>query len=145
MPVPRRWFRFSLRTLLILITLAACWLGWNVRLVQQRRQILNGHSWHVVQAATWEEFRTLPDYSGFPPEYYEATWRSRWVSAGLPLFGESGFAIVLFTEVPGGDRPTSRQPLIDAFPEASVGVFGDAGVDFISGPLTDHFRRRAGG
>jgi hypothetical protein len=32
----RRWLRFSLRGLLVVVTLAAIWLGWNVYVVNQR-------------------------------------------------------------------------------------------------------------
>ncbi len=32
----RRWFRFSLRTLFVLVTACALWLGWNHMLVQSR-------------------------------------------------------------------------------------------------------------
>jgi hypothetical protein len=33
----RRWFQFSLRTLLLLITLAAIWCGWQAHLVSERK------------------------------------------------------------------------------------------------------------
>jgi hypothetical protein len=33
----RRWFAFSLRTLFVVVTVAACWLGWNVHVVKQRQ------------------------------------------------------------------------------------------------------------
>jgi hypothetical protein len=33
----RRWFRFSLRTLFVVVTVLACWLGWQVNVVAQRR------------------------------------------------------------------------------------------------------------
>ena len=31
-----RWFRFSLRTMFVAIAVFACWLGWNVHVVQNR-------------------------------------------------------------------------------------------------------------
>ena len=39
-PSPRRWFRFSLRTLLVLVTLVACWLGWEASVVRGRKQLM---------------------------------------------------------------------------------------------------------
>jgi hypothetical protein len=36
----RRLFRFSLRTLLILITLLCCWLAWESSVVRQRKALL---------------------------------------------------------------------------------------------------------
>jgi hypothetical protein len=36
----RSWFRFSLRTLLILTTLVCCWLAWESAIVRQRKALL---------------------------------------------------------------------------------------------------------
>src|SRR5262245_40780517 len=36
----RRRFRFSLRTMFVALTVVAVWLGWNVSLVRQRRELL---------------------------------------------------------------------------------------------------------
>ena len=36
----RRWFRFSLRTLLVTVTLLCVWLGWQARIVQERKGLL---------------------------------------------------------------------------------------------------------
>ena len=36
----RRWFRFSLRSLFVAVTLFACWLGWNWRQVRERDSLL---------------------------------------------------------------------------------------------------------
>src|SRR5690349_9113421 len=38
-PRKRRRFAFSLRTLFILVTASICWLGWNIHLVNKRKQI----------------------------------------------------------------------------------------------------------
>jgi hypothetical protein len=41
MSKPRRpWFRFSLRMLFVVLTIFACWLGWNLNIVRQREQLL---------------------------------------------------------------------------------------------------------
>src|SRR6185295_19980991 len=40
-PSPRRrWFRFSLRTLLVVVTLLCVWLGWQIHAVRQRSAII---------------------------------------------------------------------------------------------------------
>ena len=36
----RRWFRFRLRTVFVVVTLLCGWLGWEVSIVQQRKQVL---------------------------------------------------------------------------------------------------------
>jgi hypothetical protein len=35
----RRWFSFSLRTLFVVVTVFACWLGWNVCVVRNRQSL----------------------------------------------------------------------------------------------------------
>jgi hypothetical protein len=37
----RRWFRFSLGTMFVVVTLFGCWLGWNLHLVREREKLLN--------------------------------------------------------------------------------------------------------
>ena len=34
----RRWFRFNLRTLFLVLTVFACWLGYHVHWIRQRDQ-----------------------------------------------------------------------------------------------------------
>jgi hypothetical protein len=36
---PRLRFRFSLKWLFLLVTLVACWLGWNLHLIHQREVV----------------------------------------------------------------------------------------------------------
>ena len=36
----RRWFRFSLRSLLVVVTVFCVWLGWEMHIVRGRRQAL---------------------------------------------------------------------------------------------------------
>jgi hypothetical protein len=38
---PRRWLRFSLRTMFVLVTAVALWLGWELNIVRQRRAALD--------------------------------------------------------------------------------------------------------
>jgi hypothetical protein len=37
----RRWFRFSLRTLFVVVTVIGIWLGWNFNTAQRRRAALD--------------------------------------------------------------------------------------------------------
>ena len=36
----RRWFRFSLRMLFVLVTVLCVWIGWNANIVRERKSIL---------------------------------------------------------------------------------------------------------
>jgi hypothetical protein len=38
-PPPRRWFRFSLRTMFVLVTVGCVWLGWEARVVMGRKSL----------------------------------------------------------------------------------------------------------
>jgi hypothetical protein len=41
-PAPkRRWFRYSLRTLFVVVTAVCCWLGWQAKMVNDRRAMRN--------------------------------------------------------------------------------------------------------
>jgi hypothetical protein len=57
-PAPhRRWFRFSLRTLFVVVTVFACWLGWNVNAVQKRKHLIDWAGFHGAkfnQDETWD-------------------------------------------------------------------------------------------
>jgi hypothetical protein len=37
----RRWFRFSLRTLFVVVTVFGIWLGWQLHFVTRRKQAIN--------------------------------------------------------------------------------------------------------
>lgn len=37
----RRWFRYSLRTMLVVVTVFAVWLGWELKFVRERKAFLD--------------------------------------------------------------------------------------------------------
>ena len=39
---PRRWFRFSLRTMLVVVTMLGCWLGYQFNWIRQRNEFAEG-------------------------------------------------------------------------------------------------------
>jgi hypothetical protein len=65
----RRWFRFSLRTLFVVVAVFAVWLGWNVRQIRTRDVLLKS-----IQSRGATIYQTT--YNGrepslrLPPLYY---------------------------------------------------------------------------
>src|SRR5262249_17973923 len=43
----RRWPRFTLRTLFVLVTLVACWLAWEMNFIRQRKAFLQSVGWSL--------------------------------------------------------------------------------------------------
>ena len=39
-PPKRRWFKFDLRTMFVVVTIFGVWLGWQLRVVRERKAIL---------------------------------------------------------------------------------------------------------
>ena len=54
----RRWFRFSLRTLFVLMSLLCIWLGWNVYQVRQRETVLQ----YLRQQQVFMEANNYPEH-----------------------------------------------------------------------------------
>lgn len=56
---PRRWFRFSLRTMLVGVTIICCVLAWQLRVVRERQAALiemrDGGTFQVITAEAWTE------------------------------------------------------------------------------------------
>lgn len=54
---PRIWFRFSLRTMFVLVTVFCCWLGWESSVVRKRQAVLKefrGKSaYQITMADEW--------------------------------------------------------------------------------------------
>ena len=54
---PRRWFSFSLRSLLLVMTVLCIWLGWESNVVRQRRRAVtklqSNPAFQIMTAKTW--------------------------------------------------------------------------------------------
>ncbi len=48
----RRWFRFSLRTLFVVVTVFGVWLGWEIKYVRDRRRFWIEWSRRCVASCT---------------------------------------------------------------------------------------------
>jgi hypothetical protein len=61
--VPKRhWFRFRLRTLFVVLTVAGAWSGWQVYKVQQRRAFRSQAIWAGNPGWDFSPLRTIPFY-----------------------------------------------------------------------------------
>ena len=93
----RRFFRFGLRTLFALVTLSAMWLGWQVHVVQHRKEVL---AW--MKERQWAVFESAPGTPSSLP------WHRR-------LLGDTELSFV----IPNG-TPEEQQTVRAAFPEARM-------------------------
>ena len=106
-PTKRRWFRFSLRTMFVLVTVLCVWLGYQLNWIRQRREEIKSE--RVDPMHTQMCFET----SAEPPTYQ--------APALLWFFGERGYSSV-WTQ----DFPTNEMALTEAkrvrrlFPEAMI-------------------------
>ena len=69
----RRWFRFSLRTLLVMVTVFGAWFGVQVKWIRDRHEWLKNHPQVIIWA----------DNRGGPNELVPAPW-------SLRILGEPG-------------------------------------------------------
>ena len=96
----RRWFRFSLRTLFVLVTIIGAWLGYQLNWIRQRHEFLAAR-YRTIPAAWRSDLK--------PPE---PPWQLR-------LLGEHR---VNCLAVPKSQGPRAR----DLFPEAVIFTYPDA-------------------
>lgn len=92
----RRWFRYSLRTLLVAVMVFGCWLGYELNWIRQRHSVLarddirSSQRWLVVTPFQ------IPD-SPNPP------WP-------LSVFGEKGYGEVVLVHVDEERDKIARPP-----------------------------------
>jgi hypothetical protein len=105
----RRWFQFSLRSLLIGVKLLAVVCGWQAKIIRDRREA----------AKTYQTVSAL--YETFGPNH---TLRIRTRSAPWPLrwLGEDGYFDII---VPQSTRDNEVQRLESLFSEAGIEREGD--------------------
>jgi hypothetical protein len=111
----RRWLRYSIRTLLIAITILCVWLGWNYRIVEERKavmKLIESRGGHIIAG---DPFSSPPEY---PPDV-------SWIRT---LLGDEGrYAFDLPESMPDEERAR----VIQAFPEADVTVLPDADLQIV--------------
>jgi hypothetical protein len=115
-PAPKRRWTYSLRTMFVVVTVVASWLGWNVHVVHQRQAM-----WRAIREE--DEYRrrimsSLDQWGGFPYLRIEYAQHSPTVPTPLPLIrrllgDEPRFRIERNTKL---DAVDTKQ----LFPEAEI-------------------------
>ena len=124
-PAPKRWFRYSLRTLFVVVTVLCLWMAWNANLVQKRKHLIRWADTKGVRFNPWIASNKLPPpeeglsyapRSGRAPQTTGIGWFRRTLLADRPV--ETIF-------IPGVWRNEIEARQIDeAFPEAEI-IIGD--------------------
>jgi len=110
----RRRFRFTLRTLFVVVTMFACWLGWQGHIVRARKDViayLNRKGTGVITTREW--VRGTGEQVQWNP-----FWR-RWMG------DESMFLL----GVPYGSKEFTPDRVNALFPEAQVHDLGYSAYD----------------
>lgn len=113
-PKRRLWFKFSLRTLFILVTILCCWLGWEASIVHQRKQTVRD-----LEQNNAFEFMLADAYAQiFPPNAPNLK------VAKVPLvrawLGDKPVQIIYYTSHFQGFSQTELDRLAKTFPEAEL-------------------------
>ncbi len=110
-PAPkRRWFRYSLRTLFVVVTVFGCWLGYELNWIRQRHELL------AEQSAIIQQLK-LPPMPYFIVEPHGMLW----------LFGEEGRGIV---DLVLDGRDQNRSPNTENELERAKRLFPESAVNF---------------
>jgi hypothetical protein len=129
-PAPKRhWFRFSLRTLFVVVTVFGCWLGYELNWIRQRRELMSRPN---VEALVW---------ATEPPSWPRAPGL-------LGLFGEKGRhqikIVVDLPLAPTDEVPLDRQRTADeqALLERAKSLFPEADAFEVSLAYMRAIKRR---
>ena len=111
-PTPhRRWFRFSLRTLFVAVTLFACWLGWQMKFIRDRKEM---RQWIVAQGGHTGNFGDPFADDLFNEESEEIAPPIPWLRQ---ILGDEGIGYI---ELPRKSSSADRNRIAALFPEANI-------------------------
>jgi hypothetical protein len=115
----RSWTRFSLRTLFVVVTLFACWLGYELNWIRQRHEFISGEAAIRERRPTQQKWgATLANSGRNAPHAPALLW----------LFGERGYtSVCVLSEVTDDTTGLTDADWIrirearQLFPEAAIG------------------------
>jgi hypothetical protein len=121
----RRWLRFSVRTLLVAVTIFCVWLGWQVKIVRERARLRIWAADHGTVSLAGDGSLSVPAANQgwrFTPSGKPA-WRPRSAS-GIPWYRKMlGDQAVEGIWIYAAWREEHEVARIDAqFPEAALAV-----------------------
>jgi len=106
--------RFSLRTLLIVFALIACWLGYHLRVMNQRRATL---AWINAHGGIYDFYELPVETTGTPPKPEWFLKKAAQISSFRSWLGDRPMSYIHLN--PEG-LWEDRQRIAALFPEASV-------------------------
>ena len=109
----RRWFSFSLRTMFVVVTIFGVWLGWQLKIVRERKAVL-------AEIKRTEKSQFDDDYIGLESEFDpddRVDLESARISFGRRLLGDES---CLFLALPKSLDPQWIERAEAAFPEAEI-------------------------
>lgn len=110
----RRWFRFSLRTMFVIVTVFACWIGWQTSIVRERKAALR-----EARTTLQINVTTVADWMKFGPGIRPQSSRPSQVSFVRRWLGDEAIhSISIMEHMDGSDAAASRFKKV--FPEAEV-------------------------
>lgn len=123
----RRWFRFSLRTCFVVVTLVAIGCGlvaWQAGIVREQKD-----TFELIRVRAIELLEDAPRVHGFDPKW---TWYVEWEDE--PRFWRRWFGahgrLKLVRYPPGKATQEDIDRVKAAFPEATIDAWGDENVEW---------------
>ena len=119
----RRWLRFSLRTLFVVVTVLAAFSGWvvyHLNWIRERHQLLARHN-----ATSAEQYVNRRARFGDPEPkpFLTIAPSSPSIGFGLRLFGETDVSHVRVFILDGGPEGDEIERAARLFPEATIKVY----------------------
>ncbi len=75
----RQWFAFSLRTLFVVVTVSACWLGYQLNWIKERHSLIGAPQQTGVEPEYGIALMPMSLLASLQVESKDAPWPLRWL------------------------------------------------------------------